>query len=76
MHSSTMSGLAPGTAIGVCRLDRRLGEGGMGAVYSTVDTKLNRRVAIKFLSTDVARLRRDEGHGAAQHLPRSGSIAT
>src|SRR3989442_9064066 len=49
-----MSGLAPGTAIGAYRLDQLLAEGGMGAVYRAVDTKLNRAVAIKFLSTDVA----------------------
>ena len=40
--------------IGVYRLEQLLGEGGMGAVYRAVDTKLNRAVAIKFLSTDVA----------------------
>jgi serine/threonine protein kinase len=49
-----VGGLAPGTIIGVYRLDQLLGEGGMGAVYRAVDTKLNRAVAIKFLSTDVA----------------------
>jgi len=49
-----VSGLAPGTTIGAYRLDQLLGEGGMGAVYRAVDTKLNRAVAIKFLSTDVA----------------------
>src|SRR5436190_8261678 len=49
-----MSGFAPGTTIGVYRLDRLLGAGGMGAVYRAVDTKLNRAVAIKVLSADVA----------------------
>jgi Tol biopolymer transport system component len=45
---------APGTTIGTYRLDHQLGEGGMGTVYRATDTKLNRAVAIKFLSTDLA----------------------
>jgi eukaryotic-like serine/threonine-protein kinase len=46
--------IAPGTEIGVYRLEQLLGEGGMGAVYRAIDTKLNRAVAIKFVSTDIA----------------------
>jgi Tol biopolymer transport system component len=49
-----VSPFAPGTAIGTYCLDDQLGEGGMGTVYRATDTRLNRRVAIKFLSTDVA----------------------
>ena len=45
---------APGTTIGIYRLDHQLGAGGMGTVYRATDTKLNRAVAIKFVSDDLA----------------------
>src|SRR6266566_4032196 len=44
----------PGSEIGTYRIEAPLGEGGMGTVYRAVDTKLNRPVAIKFLSDDLA----------------------
>src|SRR5438552_1336258 len=43
-----------GTFIDSYRIESRLGEGGMGTVYRAVDTKLNRPVAIKFLSDELA----------------------
>ena len=35
------------------RLDRRLGRGGMGAVYEALDTALDRRVAVKLIRNDL-----------------------
>src|SRR3984885_7185006 len=46
--------LTPGTVIGAYRIEGPLGEGGMGTVYRALDTKLNRPVAIKVLSDDLA----------------------
>src|ERR1700682_218411 len=46
--------LPAGTVIGAYRVEAPLGEGGMGTVYRAIDTKLNRPVAIKLLSDDLA----------------------
>jgi len=40
--------------IGPYRIEAKLGEGGMGIVFRAQDTKLNRPVAVKFLSGDLA----------------------
>ena len=43
-----------GTHIGPYRIEAKLGEGGMGMVFRALDTKLNRPVAVKLLSEDLA----------------------
>jgi serine/threonine protein kinase/Tfp pilus assembly protein PilF len=48
------AGVALGAEIGQYRMEAKLGEGGMGSVYRARDTKLNRAVAIKFLSANLA----------------------
>ncbi len=49
---SVPSTLSPGTRFGSYEILQRLGAGGMGEVYRAKDTRLNREVAIKTLSTD------------------------
>jgi len=47
-------GLAPGTILGHYEIISLLGEGGMGEVYFALNTKLERKVALKVLPEGVA----------------------
>jgi serine/threonine-protein kinase len=61
-----MSAPSPGTVLaGKYRVDRVLGEGGMGVVVAATDLQLERRVAIKFLLPDYA-----QHHEASQRFLR------
>ena len=49
-----MSVIPEGTQIGVYRVSRLLGMGGMGAVYEAIHSEINRKVAIKVLHAHFA----------------------
>jgi serine/threonine-protein kinase len=70
-----------GRVVGPYEIKRRLGEGGMGTVYEAVDTRLDRTVAIKSLSSAVgvhasvaARLTREAKALAQLNHPGIASI--
>src|SRR2546428_933682 len=50
----TVKRVAAGTLLGSYRIEAPIGEGGMGVVYRARDTKLNRPVAVKVLSAELA----------------------
>jgi serine/threonine-protein kinase len=47
--------IAPGTNVGHYKVIDSLGEGGMGEVYLARDTRLGRKIALKFLSAEFTR---------------------
>jgi hypothetical protein len=68
----------PQSLFGKCRLDRRVGRGGMGVVYRATDLSLGRPVALKTLPAtspeDSARLRREARAMAAITHPNLALI--
>jgi len=59
-----------GFQLGPYRIEGQLGAGGMGVVYRAVDTKLNRPVAVKFLSDKLA------DAGARRRFQREAQMAS
>src|SRR6185295_10023937 len=77
---STIAPLVAGTQLGPYRIEGILGEGGMGAVYRALDSRLSRKVAIKILPPAVAadpeRLRRFEQEARAAGTLNHPNILT
>jgi len=46
--------ITPGTKLGRYKIRSKIGEGGMGKVYLALDTKLDRKVALKILPVELA----------------------
>jgi serine/threonine protein kinase len=59
-----------GRQIGPYKIEAKLGEGGMGIVFRAHDTRLNRPVAVKFLSGDLANA------GARRRFQREAQTAS
>jgi eukaryotic-like serine/threonine-protein kinase len=53
--SDDLDALAGSVVAGKYRVDRVLGRGGMGAVFSATNTTIGKRVALKFLTREAAR---------------------
>ena len=65
--------IVPGFQLGTYRIEAQLGEGGMGVVYRAFDTKLNRPVAVKFLSDELSDTAARRRFQADQRMASGGS---
>lgn len=54
LAETTVTQLSAGALLGSYRIENQIGAGGMGIVYRAVDIKLNRPVAVKILSQELA----------------------
>ena len=61
--------IAGGTKLGRYEIRSKLGEGGMGEVYLAQDAQLDRLVAIKVLSTEIAETNSDSIASCKRHAP-------
>jgi len=66
---------APGSKVGRFTMLERLGAGGMGVVLAAYDPKLDRRVAIKLLRSDVEAGSESDGDGEARLLREAQAMA-
>ena len=76
-----VAALAPGDTLAQYRVEARIGEGGMGAVYEAYDTRLHRKVALKVLRPEhfgdpdrLARLMREARAASALNHPNIVTI--
>jgi Tol biopolymer transport system component/predicted Ser/Thr protein kinase len=63
--------LSHGEMLGPYRIESKIGQGGMGAVYRAWDTRLDRRIALKVLRPDTG-----NGSGGRQNLVREARAAS
>ena len=72
--------ITPGTKLGHYAIAAHIGQGGMGVVYRAVDTRLDRAVAVKFLSENLAdaaarrRFQREARMASALNHPHIASV--